>query len=513
MALTTRLNQHQSQSLVLTPQLQQAIKMLQLSNIELHEVVEEELQRNPMLEREETQDRNTESPEKEIGVEPENRGLAEPVSLEDINFEIPQHAEIQSDSGLDVDYENIYTSNGFGDDQPLVNMPKNFSDPVYSGGVGFDTLAPNLEETLSESPLIRNHLVDQLNLEFRDEASKRIGLYLIDNLDDSGYLTIGINEIATTLGCDEKLVEVTLRKVQNFDPPGIFARNLRECLALQLKDLNRLDPCMELFLDNLELLAAHDLKKMQVACECDSEDITDMIQEIRSLSPKPALAFDKNIAPPVIPDVLMRPALGNGWIVELNTETLPRVLINNHYHAHVRKEARTKDEKAYINEQFQAANWLIKALHQRATTIMKVATELIRQQHMFFTHGVQHLKPIVLRDIADAIEMHESTVSRVTSNKYIATPRGTFELKYFFTSAIASSDKGEAHSAESVRYRIKSLIDDEPANKILSDDKIVTLLQAEGVDVARRTVAKYREAMRIPSSIQRRRMKAMLTAI
>ena len=513
MALTTRLSQHQSQSLVLTPQLQQAIKMLQLSNIELHEFVEEELERNPMLEREGFEEDDIEGSEKKIEIEPENPELSERVSLEDINFERPAHAEIQPDSGLDVDYENIYTSNNPEDDQPLVDTPNNYSEPVYSGGVGLDTLAPNLEQTLSELPLIRNHLVEQLNMEFRDEISKIIGLYLIENLDDSGYLTIGLDEISAALGCDENLVNITLKRVQDFDPPGIFARNLRECLALQLKNLNRLDPCMEIFLDNLELLAAHDLKKLQTACACDAEDLADMIQEIRSLSPKPALAFDQNITPPVIPDVLMRPALGNGWIVELNSETLPRVLINNHYHAHVRREARTKNEKAYINEQFQAASWLVKALHQRATTIMKVASELIRQQHMFFTHGVEHLKPIVLRDIADAIEMHESTVSRVTSNKYMATPRGTFELKYFFTSAIASSEDGEAHSAEAVRHKIKILIDEEPANKILSDDKIVTLLQADGVDIARRTVAKYRESMRIPSSVQRRRKKAMLANI
>jgi len=235
-----------------------------------------------------------------------------------------------------------------------------------------------------------------------------------------------------------------------------------------------------------------------------------MIEEIRTLAPKPAMGFDQDMAQIVTPDVLMRPAPSGGWILELNSETLPRVLVNNHYHALVRKEARTKNEKSYIAEHFQSANWLVKALHQRATTIMKVATELVCQQENFFTHGVQHLKPLVLRDIADAIEMHESTVSRVTSNKFMATPRGIFELKYFFTPAIASTGSGDAHSAEAVRHRIKELINTEPPKKILSDDKIVALLRADGIDIARRTVAKYREAMRIPSSVQRRRDKAAL---
>ena len=338
-----------------------------------------------------------------------------------------------------------------------------------------------------------------------------VGIFLIDHLNEAGYLEVDIDDAAAALGCDPELVTETLTRLQHFDPPGIFARDLRECLALQLHDRDRLDPCIATFLNNLELVAAREFKKLEAICQCDSEDITDMIKEIRTLTPKPAMGFDQDMAQLVIPDVLMRPAPSSGWILELNSETLPKVLVNNHYHGLVRKKTLTKNEKSYIAEQFQSANWLVKALHQRATTIMKVATELVRQQDGFFTHGVQHLKPLVLRDIADAIEMHESTVSRVTSNKFMATPRGIFELKYFFTSAIASTEGGDAHSAEAVRHRIKELIDTEPTKKILSDDKIVALLRADGIDIARRTVTKYREAMRIPSSVQRRRDKSAMT--
>jgi RNA polymerase sigma-54 factor len=283
---------------------------------------------------------------------------------------------------------------------------------------------------------------------------------------------------------------------------------LAECLTLQLKDKNRFDPAMKSLIEHLDMLARRELTALMRVCGVDAEDLTEMIAEIRALDPKPALVFDHVLAQPVVPDVLMRPAPGGGWIVELNSDTLPRVLVNSRYYTKVATSARDKDEKNYLSERFQSANWLVKSLHQRATTILKVASELVRQQEAFFQKGIQHLRPLVLRDIATAISMHESTVSRVTANKYMATPRGIYELKYFFTQAIAGSDGGESHSAESVRHRIKSLIDAESAQDILSDDRIVEILKEGGVDIARRTVAKYREAMHIASSVQRRREKA-----
>jgi RNA polymerase sigma-54 factor len=266
---------------------------------------------------------------------------------------------------------------------------------------------------------------------------------------------------------------------------------------------------MQALLDNLPLLASRNVGELMRLCGVDLEDIQAMAAEIRQLDPKPGLAFDPVIADPVIPDVLMRVDGDGGWIVELNPEALPRVLVNNVYYARVTRGAKGKSDKEYLSERFQAANWLVKALHQRATTILKVAREIVRQQDGFFRHGIQHLRPLVLRDIAGAISMHESTVSRVTSNKFISTPRGMYELKYFFTSSIAATGGAASLSAETVRFRIKALIDQEPVDKVLSDDQIVEILIKDGVDIARRTVAKYREAMRIPSSVQRRREKTL----
>jgi RNA polymerase sigma-54 factor len=288
----------------------------------------------------------------------------------------------------------------------------------------------------------------------------------------------------------------------------VFARDLAECLALQLRDRNRLDPAMQKLLDNLPLLAARNAAALMRVCGVDAEDLAEMVAEIKALDPRPGHAFDPPLAQPVIPDIVMRAQQGE-WIVELNSETLPRVLVNNRYYARISRAARSKTEREYLTDRLQAANWLVKSLHQRATTILKVAAEIVRQQDGFFRHGVQALRPLILRDIADAIGMHESTVSRVTTNKYMATPRGLFELKYFFTSSIAASRGGESHSAEAVRFRIRGLIDAEPSDDTLSDEKIVELLQKDGVDIARRTVAKYREAMRIPSSVQRRREKML----
>jgi RNA polymerase sigma-54 factor len=266
---------------------------------------------------------------------------------------------------------------------------------------------------------------------------------------------------------------------------------------------------MQALLDNLPLLAARNIPALVRLCGVDSADVADMIVEIKSLDPRPGLAFDPPLAQPVVPDILMRAQPDGGWIVELNGETLPRVLVNNRYCARIRRATRSKAEKDYLTERLHAAKWLIKSLHQRATTILKVAAEIVRQQDAFFRHGVQSLRPLILRDIAEAIGMHESTISRVTSNKYMATPRGLYELKYFFTSSIPASRGNGAHSAEAVRHRIRGLIDGEPAEETLSDERIVELLQNDGVEIARRTVAKYREAMRIPSSVQRRREKLL----
>ncbi|NQV99446.1 MAG: RNA polymerase factor sigma-54 [Rhodospirillales bacterium] len=502
MVLGPRLDQRQSQSLVMTPQLQQAIKLLQMSNMELMEFVETELEKNPLLERDEG-DRRDEDGAAESQAE-EASALESP-ALEDIDFTAADPAEIPKSMELDAELDNTYTNDSGSD----VETPAFDTGPYReSGGGGFDGLPPDLEQTLSEQISLRDHLMRQIGYEIDDPTDRIIGIHLIDQLDDAGYIREGLDGVAEALGCPVSRVEAALAVMQQLDPPGIFARDLRECLTLQLQDLDRCDPCMQALLANLDMLASRNLSELARVCQVDAADLGDMILELKALNPKPATAFDHDISQPITPDVLMRAKPGGGWVIELNAETLPRVLVNNHYHAEILSKSKGRDDKTYIMEQFHSANWLVKSLHQRATTILKVATELVIQQDMFFRLGVQHLKPLVLRDIAEVIEMHESTVSRVTSNKYMSTPRGIFELKYFFTSSIGSTSGGEAHSAEAVRYRIKTLIDAEPAKKILSDDKIVAILKAEGMDIARRTVAKYRESMRIPSSVQRRRDKA-----
>jgi RNA polymerase sigma-54 factor len=355
---------------------------------------------------------------------------------------------------------------------------------------------------------LRDHLGEQLRLNFSDPVDRMIGAHLIALLCPAGRLTADPAAIAHAMGLALEHIEAVRARMMRFDPVGLFARNLRECLAAQLAERNRLDPAMQMLLDNLDLLARRDNRRLMTVCGVDAEDLADMIVEIKALDPKPGATWDTTPAQLVVPDLLMRQLPDESWIIELNPETMPRVLVNERFYAKVAPQAK-KDEKVFLTERLANANWLVRSLQQRAQTILKVAAEIIRQQDGFLRLGVAHLRPLILRDIAEAVELHESTVSRVTANKYIATPRGTYELKYFFTTAIHGTNGGDAHSAEAVRYRIRGLIDLEPPADILSDDAIVAVLRREGVDIARRTVAKYREALRIPNSVQRRREKVV----
>jgi RNA polymerase sigma-54 factor len=482
MALVQRLDIRQGQALVMTPQLQQAIKLLQLSNVELTTYVEGEVEQNPLLERDES---TPDTPEP----------VAEaPAAADDATPEGASHEETAET------YNDIAGSDGDGSADYAGDWQ------TRSAGARGDDL-PGIEQTLAGTVTLREHLLAQLAEEIKDPVDRVIGAYLVDQLDEAGYVTVPLGSVAETMGCEVAQVEAVLQQLQRFEPTGIFARDLAECLALQLKERDRYDPAMQALVENLSLLACRDIPALLRLCRVDAADLAEMAAEIRALDPKPGLQFDGAIAQAVVPDVFVR-AQGANWIVELNSDSLPRVLINTRYYAEVSASARNKAAKDYLAEKYQTANWLVKALHQRATTILKVSREIIRQQDAFLRHGVQYLKPLVLRDIAQAIGMHESTVSRVTTNKYMLTPRGIYELKYFFTSAIAASSGGDALSAESVRFRIKALIDAE-AGEVLSDDKIVDILMKDGVDIARRTVAKYREAMNIPSSVQRRRERAL----
>ncbi len=509
MALTPRLELKQGQSLVMTPQLQQAIKLLQLSNLELTAYVEQELERNPFLERTEGGDAASTPAPGEGGEAAQQDAPAkdERAELSISEDTVPSDAP----SDLDTDYENLYTDASRAD-MANETAAAHGSDIDWSkagsGGAKFEGGEMDLDGALSGTPSLRDTLTEQLHVAFSDPTTRMIGAFLIDCVDETGYLRTEIATVAERLGAREDDVARVLGVMQQFDPSGVMARDLAECLAIQLAERDRLDPAMESMLANLELLARRDLSALMRACEVDHEDVIDMIAEIRALNPKPGLAFGTELLQPVVPDVYVRENPQGGWAVELNAETLPKVLVNSVYYSEVSGAGPADDTaRAYMTECMANASWLVKSLDQRAKTILKVSTEIVRQQDGFLAHGIQHLRPLNLRTVADAINMHESTVSRVTANKYMATPRGLFELKYFFTSAIASSEGGEAHSAEAVRHRIRDLIDNELPGTVLSDDRIVEVLKASGIDIARRTVAKYREAMRIPSSVQRRRLK------
>ncbi len=491
--LEIRANVGMAQTLVMTPQLQQAIKLLQMSNQELSAYLESEIEQNPLLEK---QDDNFS----------ERDSSSDEQHNDDDRLVATDRALNEGRTNDDADWEDRSSaSDGYngGESDSSWNLSATSRSSGWDGSME-DRLEQN--GLLTERADLRTHILRQMQLERMDDGSRLIALSLLDQLDEAGYLKADLAALATQLGTTLEKIEGVLSTLQKLEPTGIFARDLKECLALQLKEKGRFDPAMEKLVQHLDLLAARDKEKLMRLCGVDAEDFADMVAEIRALNPKPALAFDHDATPTVIPDILMRAAKAGGWTLELNQETLPRVLINESYLSHVQGKAVRKTEKDFLSEKLQSANWLVKALHQRATTILKVATEIVRQQDMFFQHGVEFLKPMTLRDIAAAVGMHESTISRVTSNKYIATPRGLFELKYFFSVSINGCAGLSAHSAESVRHRIRALIDAE-GSKILSDDSLVKLLKREGVDIARRTVAKYRESLHIPASSQRRREK------
>jgi RNA polymerase sigma-54 factor len=502
MALTTRLEFRQSQALVMTPQLMQAIKLLQLSNLDLMAYVEEELEKNPLLERVNEDDGPSGAVE---AFEPLGSGTEGQQEWSGDDLATSRNA-IEEDLGTRLD--NVFPDDGGTaiSSARTEDATAAHSEWASVGSGGRDDGEYNLEAFVSAERTLADHLSEQLSLSVTDPVQRMIGQHLVDMVDEAGYLSGDLAAVAEKLGADMRDVEAVLAVLQCFDPAGVCARNLVECLTIQLKEQNRYDPAMAALLGRLDLLVKRDFASLRKICGVGDEDLIDMIAEIKRLNPKPGLAFGSTNVQPIVPDVFVRAAPDGSFNVELNSETLPKILLNQTYHARVSKTAAPTD-KAYLAEKLQSATWLIRALDQRARTILKVSAEIVKQQDAFFAHGVQHLRPLNLRTIADAISMHESTVSRVTANKYRATARGIFELKYFFTSAIAASNGGEAHSAEAVRHRIKHLIDAEPANDILSDDTIVDRLRESGIDIARRTVAKYREGMRIASSVQRRREK------
>jgi len=526
MAINAKLELRQTHSLVMTPQLQQAIKLLQLSNMELATFVEGELERNPLLERDEADEPNGAAEDRpaENGDARSENGDARSES-DDARSESGSEAKSESSEG--DDWVDLEAGNDTGRADDLDADPRDMfpdsetfvpgavTDSGWSGltqGPRGDIDDANLEAYVAEEKSLRDHLSDQLVLAILDPAKRLIGHHIIDMTDETGYLRGELDGIADLLDAPMELVEETLAIMQSFEPCGVFARDLRECLTLQLKEKDRCDPAMAALIDNLHLLATHDLGALKRAARVSDEDLSDMIAEVKHLNPKPGLKYGSAPSQPIIPDVLIRSLPDGSYHVELNSDTLPRVLVNQTYYATVSKSKMRKEDKSYLVDCLQTANWLVKSLDQRARTILKVSQEIVRQQDGFFSYGVRHLRPLNLKTVADAISMHESTVSRVTANKYMATNRGLFELKYFFTSAIPATGDGDFHSSEAVRHRIREMIAAEAAADVLSDDKIVERLKIDGVDIARRTVAKYREALGIPSSVQRRRLKRIALA-
>ncbi|TCR64282.1 RNA polymerase factor sigma-54 [Bosea sp. BK604] len=506
MAMMPRMELRQGQSLVMTPQLLQAIKLLQLSHLELQNFVEGELERNPLLERDDAADLpvHANGGDGPHAADAESFARAESLNTQD-----------GMEGRLGTTLDNVFQ----GEQPTVARLDTQGADslPVTGGSYGgsggsFDEGQEGFESSLTAELSLHDHLGAQLDLAVTDPADRIIGQHLIDAVDDSGYLGEPVGEIAERLGVAPARIERVLGIIQGFDPSGVAARDVCECLSIQLRDRNRFDPAMQALVANLHLVAKRDFAALKRICGVDDEDIADMVAEIRRLDPKPGRAFGSSAAETVVPDVFIRAAPDGSWLVDLNPDTLPRVLVNQTYHARVSKAARSDEEKAFIAECLQTANWLTRSLEQRARTILKVASEIVRQQDGFFAHGVEHLRPLNLKTVADAIGMHESTVSRVTSNKYLTCSRGVFEMKYFFSAAIAATGYGEAHSAEAVRFRIKQMIDDEKPAEVLSDDAIVARLKDGGIDIARRTVAKYRESLRIPSSMERRREKVAMAA-
>jgi RNA polymerase sigma-54 factor len=469
MSAMQRLELRQGQSLTMTPQLVQSIKLLQLSHAELAAYVEAELERNPLLHEGEIR---TDAPAPSLADFLRAKQKAQAAGSRIVPGPAPARAQASAGAS-------------------------------GSAGAAHGDIRPEMEETLARATSLTEHLEAQLDLATADPRLRLIGEHLIHNLDEAGYLTEDPTEIAARLATEPAEVEAALRLIQTFEPSGVGARSLAECLRIQLKERDRLDPAMQALLAHLHLVARQDFAGLRKVCGVDQEDLADMLAEIRRLEPKPGLAFTPVAVDVLVPDVLIRPAPDGGLAVELNPETLPRILLNRGYYVEVAKMVRKDEDKSFLSECFQTASWLTRSLEQRARTILKVAAEIARQQEDFFREGVAGLRPMTLKSVAEAIGMHESTISRVAANKAVGTERGTYPMKFFFG---AATGEGE-HSAKAVRHRIRQLIEAESPGDVLSDEAIAQKLKAEGIQVARRTVAKYREALRIPSSADRRRRR------
>jgi len=476
----------------MTPQLQQAIKLLAASNLEIESFISDALEANPLLEAGAISSEAPSSP-------------AEPDDIPREEFTSDQlmaQAQGESEAPLDIDRSALDRDRDTGDG----SGSGEWGSAASSGG-SFDEL-PDIDATRAAETTLAEHLNEQVGAIAVNDGEAFIARHIIGLLDEAGYLPFDLREIAGDLGVTIELVDDALTVVQMLDPSGVGARSLSECLAIQAREANRYDPCMAALIDNLELIARGEVARLKRLCRVDDEELSDMLQELRSYDPKPGLAYGSGGASAVVPDILLSDNGEGGWDIELNEETLPRLVVNRSYFVELRDGAPGAEAQGWLKEKLADAHWLIRALDQRQKTILKTASAIVKHQDGFFRKGVSELRPLTLREVAEEIEMHESTVSRVTSNKFLHCDRGCFELKYFFSSGVASSD-GEGASSEAIKARIKALTDAEDPKKVLSDQKLVDLLKEEGFDLARRTVAKYREAIGIGSSAQRRRQKKL----
>ncbi|MBF0588211.1 MAG: RNA polymerase factor sigma-54 [Magnetococcales bacterium] len=488
MALGMELKLRMGMQLVMTPQLQMAIRLLQMSSLDLSEYLQEELEKNPLLEQEEgseaapsetdaaaTQAAKTESAE---AASPEAEAAPDqPTAEESLSDDLP----------VDADWSDIYSE----------NVTTSSTNAVPDGDL------PSLENTLVRGDTLSDYLIAQLGPSVEDDRQRALGLMLIDAIDDNGYLRADLDNIAEMSGAARAEVEAVMRLLQSFEPSGVAARDLAECLLIQLQAQGLDHAPYTLLLDRLDDLARRDFRKLSRVMKLNEKELGEAVSVILGLNPKPGLQFGSDQAGYVVPDVFVRKLEGR-WVVEVNPDTVPKLRLNRYYQDVMGRDV-SPQEKRFLTENARSAQWLIKSLEQRSSTIYRVAESIVTFQQDFFEKGPEYLKPLILKDVADDIGVHESTASRVTSNKYMHTPRGIFELKYFFSSSL-NSNTGVAHSSEAVKHKVRKLVESEPRRRPLSDEKLAKMLKEQGVNVARRTVAKYREAMGIPSSSRRKRL-------
>jgi RNA polymerase sigma-54 factor len=506
---TQSLQLRQSQNLVMTQSMQQSLKILQLSSLELSEYIDAELEKNPLLEVEgETEDKDA---IKETAEDFDREDVEKDFSERDTvdNFDSKDFSEKESD--LDGDFSSSWNAS---DEQSYSRDDSYNSENVLDikkSSMAEDDAGTIIEKTITKEISLKDHLFDQINVDFGENKDKIIAEHIIDMVDASGYLSSetldeDIKNLAEQLGCEVDDIEYVIRRLQKCDPLGVCSRNLKECLKTQLKERKTMDPAIEKLVDNLELLAKGEIDKLRKVCGVDAEDLTEMIKEIKSLNPRPAVGFSEDKVQTKHADLILEKKNGQ-WQLDLNWELMPKIALRRDYYNKIKANKLKGDDKKYVTEHYNSANFLLRAVHQRCETMLKVGEAIVLKQTQFLDKGINYLRPISMKNIAEEVGMHESTIGRVVANKYIATPRGVYELKYFFTTGLASTaNSGEAEfSSETARHIIKEMIEGE--KQVLSDDDIANMLKEKGIDIARRTVAKYREAMNIPTSAVRKRLK------